>query len=57
MKFVTVCVEVSPLRSLPTTVCAAADSVIYQVALLPSNNGLCHSEKYCMSGCCAPFLY
>ena len=27
-------------------VCAAADSVVHQVALLPSNNGLRHSEKY-----------
>ena len=34
-------VEVSLLYSLPTTVCAAADNVVYQVTLLPSNNGLC----------------
>jgi len=31
---------------LLTTVCAAADSVVDQVALLPSNNGLRHSEQY-----------
>jgi len=43
------------LCSLPTTVCAAADSVVYQVTLLPSNNGLQHSEQYCVSGCYAPF--
>ena len=36
----TVCVEVSPLCSLPTIVCAAADSVVYQVTLLSSNNSL-----------------
>jgi len=36
-----VCVEVSPLCSLATTVCAAVDSVVYQIALLPSNNSLC----------------
>jgi len=27
-------------------VCAAADSVVDQVALLPSNDGLRHSEQY-----------
>ena len=27
-------------------VCAAANSVVYQVALLPSNNGLRYSEQY-----------
>ena len=43
------------LCSLPTTVHAAADSVVYHVALLPSNNGLWHSEKYCTSGRSAPF--
>ena len=42
--------------SLPTTVYAAADSVVHQVALLPSNNGLQHSEQYCTLGCSAPFL-
>ena len=30
---------------------------VYQVALLLSNNGLHHSEQYCVLGCCAPFLY
>jgi len=33
-------VEVSPLRSLPTTVCEVADSVVCQVAMLPSFNSL-----------------
>ena len=37
-------------------VCAAADSVVHQIALLPSNNGLQHSKKYCTSGRSAPFL-
>ena len=32
--------EVSPLCSLPTTVCGAADSVVCQVAMLPSFNSL-----------------
>ena len=50
-------VEVSSLRSLPTTVCAAADSVVYQVTLLPSNNGLRHSEQYCVLDHYAPFLH
>ena len=35
-----VCVEVSPLCSLPTTVCEVADSVVCQVAMLPSFNSL-----------------
>jgi len=35
-----VCVEVSPLRSLPTTVCEVADSVVCQIAILPSFNSL-----------------
>jgi len=35
------CAEVSPLCSLPTTFCVTVSSVVYQVALLPSNNGLC----------------
>jgi len=35
-----VCVEVSPLRSLPTTVCEVADSVVCQVAMLPFFNSL-----------------
>jgi len=35
-----VCVEVSPLRSLPTTVCEVANSVVCQVAILPSFNSL-----------------
>ena len=48
--------SIRSLCSLPTTVCAAADSVVYQVALLSSNNGLRHSEQYCTSGRCAPFL-
>ena len=52
-----VCVEVSLLRSLPTTVCAAADSVVHQVALLPSNNSLRHSKQYCASGRYASFLH
>jgi len=34
------------LCSLLTTVYAAADSVVDQVTLLPSNNGLRHSEQY-----------
>ena len=34
------------LCSLPTTVCAAADSVIDHVALLPSNDSLRYSEQY-----------
>ena len=33
-------VEVSPLHSLPTTVCEVADSVVCQVAMLPSFNSL-----------------
>ena len=37
-------VEVSLLCFIPTTVCIAADSIVYQVALLPSNNGLCSSR-------------
>ena len=37
------CVEVSPLCSLPTTFCVTVSSVVHQVALLPSNNGLCDS--------------
>jgi len=52
-----VCVEVHLLCSLPITVCAAADSVVYQVTLLPSNNGPCHSEQSCVSGRSAPFLH
>ena len=60
------------LCSLLTTVCAAADSVVDQVTLLPSNDGLWHSEQYllyvrslcslptlivcCKSGRSAPFL-
>jgi len=38
-------------------VCAAADSVVHQVALLPSNNGLHHSEQYCVLGRYALFLH
>ena len=38
-------------------ICAAVDSVVYQVTLLLSNNSLHHSEQYCVLGCCAPFLY
>ena len=34
------CVEVSPLRSPPTTVCEVADSVVCQVAMLSSFNSL-----------------
>jgi len=34
----------NPLCSLPTTVCVTVSSVVYQVALLPSNNGLCNSR-------------
>jgi len=37
-------VEVSLLCSIPTTVYTATDSIVYQVALLPSNNGLCSSR-------------
>jgi len=33
-------VEVSPLYSLPTMVCEVADSVVCQVAMLPSFNSL-----------------
>jgi len=33
-------VEVSPLCSLPTTVCEVADSVVCQVAMLPFFNSL-----------------
>jgi len=33
-------VEVSPLCSLPTMVCEVADSVVCQVAMLPSFNSL-----------------
>ena len=33
-------VEVSPLCSLPTTVCEVADSVVCQVAMLSSFNSL-----------------
>jgi len=33
-------VEVSPLRSLPTTVCEVADSVVCQVAMLPFFNSV-----------------
>jgi len=33
-------VEVSSLRFLPTTVCEVADSVVCQVAMLPSFNSL-----------------
>ena len=35
-----VCVEVSLLRSLPTTVCETANSVVCQVAMLPAFNSL-----------------
>ena len=35
----------------------AADNVIDQVTLLPSNNGLRHNKQYCMLGCSTPFLY
>ena len=38
-------------------ICAAVDSVVYQVALLLSNNSLHHSEQHCVLDCCAPFLY
>jgi len=34
------CVEVSLLRSLPTTVCETANSVVCQVAMLPVFNSL-----------------
>ena len=34
------CVEVSPLHSPPITVCEVADSVVCQVAMLPSFNSL-----------------
>ena len=40
-------------------VCAAADSVVDQVTLLPSNNGLRHSEQYLLyvrSLCSLPVL-
>ena len=35
-----VCVEVSLLCSLPTTVCETANSVVCQVAMLPAFNSL-----------------
>jgi len=35
-----VCVEVSPLCSLPTIVCKTANSVVCQVAMLPAFNSL-----------------
>ena len=35
-----VCDEVSLLRSLPTTVCEIANSVVCQIAMLPSFNSL-----------------
>jgi len=35
-----VCVEVSPLRSLPTTVCEVVDSVVCQVTMLSSFNSV-----------------
>ena len=38
-------------------VCAAADSIVDQVALLPSNNSLQHSKQYYISGRAASFLY
>jgi len=47
------------LCSLSTTVYAVADSVVDQVALLPSNNGLRHSEQYLLyirSLCSLPIL-
>ena len=34
----TVCVEVSPLCFLPTIVCAAADSVVYQVTFITNGH-------------------
>ena len=48
-------VEVSLLCSLPTMVCKVTDSVVCQVAMLPSFNSLCHSEQCCLSGHFAPF--
>jgi len=47
------------LCSLLTTVYAAANSVVDQVALLPSNNGLRHSKQYLLyvrSLCSLPIL-
>jgi len=41
---------------LPIIVCVVADSVVHQVALLPSNNSLQHNEQYCTSGHYAPFV-
>jgi len=35
-----VCVEVSPLCSFPITVCETANSVVCQIAMLPSFNSL-----------------
>ena len=43
------------LCSLPTTVYVATDSIVNQVALLSSNNGLWHSKQYCVSGSFASF--
>ena len=45
------------LCSLSTTVCVVTDSIVYQVTLLSSNNSLCYSEQYCVSGCSALFLH
>ena len=45
----------SLLCFLPTIVCAAADSIIYQIALLPFNNGLRSSRQCCSLGYFAPF--
>jgi len=49
--------SIRSLFSFSTMICTAADSVVYQVTLLPSNNSLHHSEQYCVLGCCAPFLH
>jgi len=38
-------------------VCAVAGSVVYQVALLLSNNSLQHSEQYCTLGHFAHCLF
>ena len=51
--------SIRSLCSLPTMVCIAADSVVDQVTLLPSNNSLRHSEQYLLyirSLCSLPTL-
>jgi len=57
------CVKVSPLCFTPTTVCEAADSVVCQVAMLPSFNSLWGQSlfTFCkiisLSLCCNPLCF